>query len=191
MNSPTSEPDNRHGKHRCSTKQAFAFREPSGPPTVAKNADGRLDVFYRTKAVPAMGSVPAADAGSVEHTWQKVDGSWSTTTQRLAGDGGIGPVAAVSAPNQDTVPTGDDRITLFEHNASGGVSTQKQSAPNGGYGAWSDRYGFLVGEPAAATDRTGRVLVFAVGDDGRLQIMKQQTPGASQMFSAWAPVVEG
>ncbi|MDQ0305890.1 LmbE family N-acetylglucosaminyl deacetylase [Kitasatospora herbaricolor] len=173
------------------TRQAFAFREPAGPPTVAKNADGRLDVFYRTTAVPATGSVPAADAGSVEHTWQRVDGSWSATTQGLAGDGGIGPVAAVSAPNQDTVSTGDGRITLFEHNAGGSVSTQKQSTPNGGYGAWSDRNGFLVGEPAAATDRTGRVLVFAVGDDGRLQIMKQQTPGASQLFSAWAPVVEG
>lgn len=175
------------------TKQPFPFREPSGPPTVAKNEDGRLDVFYRTTALVATTTLQATDAGNVEHTWQKSDGSWSGTTQSLGGHDGIGPVAAVSAGNQNSVSTvyKNNRIMLFEHNAVGGVSKLEQRYPNQGYRDWFSMGNFLVGEPAAAADRHGRILVFMVGDDGKLRIAKQPESGdADQPFTPWTLVKE-
>ncbi|RKT55951.1 PIG-L family deacetylase [Saccharothrix australiensis] len=158
---------------------AFALRpdlagfEPSGPPSVALNEDGRQDVFYRL----------AGDrAARVGHTWQLPDGTWTSAREDISSQGGVGAPAVVDAPEG----VADSRVVVFTTNRGGGVSTTRQVAPNASYGTrWADLGGFLVGQPAALTDPAGRVVLFALDDRGGLLVRRQRAAGGTAGFDDW------
>ncbi|WP_433273156.1 PIG-L family deacetylase [Actinosynnema sp. CS-041913] len=147
--------------------------EPSGPPSVALNEDGRQDVFYRL----------AGDrAALVGHTWQLADGSWTSAREDLSSQGGVGAPAVADAP----AGVSDARVLVFTTNRGGGVSTTRQTAANGSFGTrWTDLGGFLVGQPAASTDPSGRVVLFALDDRGGLLVRRQQSAGGTAGFDNW------
>src|SRR5262249_37149560 len=139
---------------RFTLDPSFAVLEPAGPPTVAINADGRLDVFYR------LASGKDGDrAANVGHTWQlEVGGRWTNAAEDIGGHGGIGPIAAANAPSKrDGVDdAADARIMLFQRNRGGGISMTKQVAPNSGYEqSWTDTGRFIANEPAVISGAYG------------------------------------
>ncbi|MEU4806837.1 PIG-L family deacetylase [Actinosynnema sp. NPDC023587] len=142
--------------------------QPSGPPSVARTRDGRLDVFYR---------LAGERGGAVGRTWQLADGSWTAVRDDLGGPGGVGAPAVVDAPT-----VADARVLVFTTNRGGGVSTTRQAADGGYATPWTDLGGFLVGQPAAATDRTGRVVVFTLDDNGGLTVRRQHAAGGRSGF---------
>ncbi|WP_018685466.1 PIG-L family deacetylase [Actinokineospora enzanensis] len=162
---------------RAAPGQGFAAQpnlagdEPGGPPTVAHNEDGRLDVFYR------LATNSGADyAGLVGHTWQWPDGSFSSTGERIGGHAGVGAVAASDAPGpwSGSAPIADARILLFAQNAGTGQSTTRQNNPNMGYlNSWTDVGSVHVDNPAAAVDRDGCVFSFELTDSGSLVVRNQ------------------
>jgi hypothetical protein len=147
--------------------------EPAGPPTVAANADGRLDVLYRVA-----GSDAEPRAAQVGRTRQAAaDGGWTSAPEIIAGHGGIGPIAAVTAGSH---------IFLFERNRRGGLSMTRQSAPNAGYEQpWIDMGGLFQHEPALATDAAGRVVAFAIDGEGNLLVSTQTGTGEDAAFGDW------
>ncbi|RLK62353.1 PIG-L family deacetylase [Actinokineospora cianjurensis] len=159
----------------------LAGYEPAGPPVAVHNKDGRLDVFYRL-------ATTATDdfAGLVGHTWQHPDNTWSAVGEQIGGHGGVGEVAAADAPGgwSDSTPIADSRILVFSTNGTGGLSTTRQSDPDGGYpGAWTDLGAVHVGQPAAGVDRQGCVFSFALTDSGSLTVRNQTTCSGGQPLS--------
>jgi len=168
------------------TDATFAALEPASPPTVATNADGRLDVFYR------LADGKDGHLGSdVGHTWQlQVGGGWATAAQNIVGQGGIGPVAVANAPSPADGSTGisDARIMLLEHNRGGGASLNRQVGPNDGYQpTWTDMGGFFAAEPALAADVSGEMYAFAIDGVGALEVAHQTSASGAAPFGAWTP----
>ncbi|GAA3882705.1 PIG-L family deacetylase [Saccharothrix violaceirubra] len=147
--------------------------EPSGPPAVAHNKDGRLDVFYR------LASNNANDfAGMVGHTWQRSDESFSPTGEQIGGHGGVGAVAVSEAPGPwaDSAQIPDARILVFTGNGGSGQSMTRQNEPDQGYtGSWDDLGSAHIAQPAAGVDRNGCVYSFAMTDAGSLTVRNQTT----------------
>ncbi|MCK2257645.1 PIG-L family deacetylase [Crossiella sp. S99.2] len=168
------------------TESGAAFRldpdfpglEPAGPPTVALSADGTLDVVYR---------LAGEHAGKIGHTWQTRTGEWIGKPEILDGHGGIGPIAAASAPHprHGIAETPSPRITLCATNRYGGVSATRQSAPDLGYLDWTDLGGLVVHQPALAVDPSGRTHLFAVSGDGKLLHRRQIDPGGDAPYTGW------
>lgn len=153
--------------------------EPAGPPSVGHNRNGRQEVFYPLAANNTTGD----RAGQVGHTWQNTDGSWNGTLESISGQGVLGPPAVSDAPG--TGPT-DARIMVFTTNRGGGVSTTKQYGPNLGFDPqWTDLGGFVVGQPSAVVDGSGRVYVFALTDNGGVTFREQSTAGGWVWFGSW------
>lgn len=169
------------------TNPNFAVVEPAGPPTVATNKDGRLDVFYRTAT-----NDQGANAGKVAHTWQtQKGGGWTTTPQLVNGHGGTGPVAVANAPHGRDGVTGvdDARIMVFERNRGGGISMIRQDGPDNGFsGPWVDTGGYVATEPAVTSDFFGHMFAFAIAGDGRLLVNNQVGPGGGAGFTGWRAV---
>src|SRR5262249_51568254 len=117
------------------------FRAASAP-TVTKNQDGRLEVFFREAA----DSVTGDPGARVLTVYQAVDGSWQGPVV-LYGDAGAGPVAAIRRG-------GSGEIMLFERNVWGGISATEQTAPNDVFVLqWQILSQKLLNEyPAATTD---------------------------------------
>ncbi|HEY2696899.1 MAG TPA: hypothetical protein VGJ45_15620 [Pseudonocardiaceae bacterium] len=161
------------------TAPSFATFEPASPPTMARNADGRMDVFYRVADSTANGH-HGADVG---HTWQTaVASGYTTTPENIGGNGGVGPVSAVSAPHNIT----DARILLTQRNRNGGISICVQGAPNAGYGAWQDMGTFISTEPTLAADATGAMYLLAFDGNGKLLVARQTSAAGGAPFGAWA-----
>jgi hypothetical protein len=142
--------------------------DASSAPTVTKNQDGRLEIFYRE-----------ADTGRVRTAYEVSPGYW-TGTVVLYGDAGTGPVAAIRRE-------GTGEIMLFERNVWTGVSTTFQQAPNDiFYPQWMVLAAFALEYPAAATDGLGHAVVAVKGPEGALYINRESSGIGS--FGSWAPV---
>jgi hypothetical protein len=147
---------------------------PAGPPTVTKNQDGTLEVVYRQ----------AGTGNNFVTTFQTaVGGGWNPTPVLFGSQGGIGQAALVTAP-----PGTDARIMVFAQSDTLAVSGTKQSAPDSAYGSWVDFGGPFVEYPAATTDNTGAVVLFAVGLDGRVHVKKQTSVGANSPYADWQAI---
>jgi LmbE family N-acetylglucosaminyl deacetylase len=138
---------------------------PASPPTLAFNADGRLEVHYRQ-----------ADTAAVAVTWQSALLDWSASTT-LDGTGGLGQPA--------TATTSAGTIATAVRDSSGGVSVAVQEGPDEQYGPWMSLDGQVVDCPTAVATRTGRLVIAAVHVDGGLWSRARSAGGA---WSPWAVV---
>ncbi len=113
--------------------------------TVARNEDGRLEIFVR------------GTDGALWHRWEKApDGAWSAWTS-LAG-GVHAPFASNDA---------DGRLEVFVRgDGQGSLYRIEQVSPGGGWTGWAGMGGALSGEPAAARNEDGRLEVFYRATDG-------------------------
>jgi hypothetical protein len=123
-------------------------------PTLAKNADGRLELFYRER-----------DTGRVITYYTTSSGEW-TGPVLLYGDDGAGPVAAITG--------GGGEITLFERNVWHGISATWQLAPNEVFQLqWTILGNYLEEYPAGGTDKLGHAVVVVKGTDGKLYLSRE------------------
>ncbi|HJP74361.1 MAG TPA: hypothetical protein VJ914_08835 [Pseudonocardiaceae bacterium] len=160
------------------TAPSFATLAPASPPTIAMNADGRFDIFYRLAD-----GADGPSGGNVGHTWQTaVAGGYTTTPQDIGGNGGVGPVSVVSAPTNIS----DARIILLQRDRTGQVSMNAQVGPNEGYGgSWTSFGGFTANEPTLAADATGVMYAFAFDGQGKLLVAQQTSAAGGAPFGAW------
>ncbi len=146
---------------------AFAAAPPAGPLTVARSADGRLQLFY------AQGGTGLAVTQD-----QHADGTWNAAAVPLGGPAVQEGLAALTG--------GDGRMTLVARNGGGGVSTTFQTAPDGAFGThWPDLGSAVIGTPTACLDAAGRVVALALGPDAGLLVSRQAGPGADRPFGPW------
>jgi hypothetical protein len=163
-----------------STPSLFQSNDAASPPTVAKNQDGRIEIFYREATDTDAGS---AQYGRVLTEWVARDGQWNGPAV-LYGDAGVGPVAAIRRD-------GSGEIMLFERNTWNGLSTTGQSGPNTSFVLqWNLRGGVLEEYPAAATDGLGRVVVMVKGVDGKLYYQRESSASAIGDFHGWVQAGE-
>jgi hypothetical protein len=149
---------------------AFPPINVAGPPTVTRNQDGRLEIFYLE-----------AGSATVRTAFFTPGGIWSTNLVDLGGHGGAGPVAAM-------LREASGQIMLFARNNYSGVSTVWQAAPNASFNAaWVDLGGLIPAFPAAACDANGRVVLATVGVGGQLYIRRETTASIGS-FGPWTPV---
>ncbi|MYS86928.1 PIG-L family deacetylase [Embleya scabrispora] len=149
------------------TSPLVASNVASGP-TPVRNADGRIQVFYREDATANVAVLTQSSAG----------GPWSTGPTNLGGDGGTREIGAITALS-------DGRILLYARNASGGVSVCWQTAPNAGFGSWTALAGTTVDTPAAGYGPDGRIVLFRFGTDANLYAAAQTTSTPGAPFAGW------
>jgi hypothetical protein len=143
-----------------------------GNPVVARNLDGRLEVFLR------------ASDGVIYHRWQQ--GAGDALTANWASLDGSFHNDPVTAQNLD------GRLELFALGSNGHLFELAQSAANGSWWtSWADLGppppGGTGGQPIVARNLDGRLEVFLRSGDGTLHHRSQQSPGAA--FAAeWAPL---
>jgi Phage tail lysozyme len=126
----------------------------TGNPTVAKNADGRLEIFVR-----------AAD-GSLQHRWENtVNGAWSGWAS--LGGGIHHPFAS---------PDADGRIEIFARGDAGPLYRISQTAPNGGWSGWTKMGGDMAGGAEARRNKDGRLEVFFRAPDGSVKHAWETAP---------------
>lgn len=142
---------------------AFLQTPPASGLSVATDQSGRLEVMFRQ---PGTANVMTIFQGSP-------GGGFTAPPVSLGGDGGIG------AP---TVVTENGRVVVAEHNGGGGISFAEQSAPDSGFGGWTDLGGLTVDEAAAVDSSSGHAELLAIGYDGKLYDNLQQ---ASSSFTGW------
>ncbi len=123
----------------------------AGAPTVAQNADGRLEVF-------AIGA-----NGRLGHFWQLTAGDmkdwapWEELGAELQSDPAL-------------IRNTDGRLEVFAIGPDGCLGHAWQIAPQDG-GGWSEWGSFghaIIGPPTPAVNGEGRLEVFAIGPDGCL-----------------------
>src|SRR6266568_4919785 len=138
-------------------------------PTVATNADGRLEAFVR---------VGLMSTGSLWHVWQTApNNGWSSWDDL---DGGIGAHFALVIAN------GDGRLEAFAITSVGKVSHAWQTAPGAAWSNWSDLgapSALSIGQLAVARNTDGRLELFAPASDSAMWHMWQTTAGAG--WSGW------
>jgi hypothetical protein len=146
--------------------------------SVGKNANGRLEVFYRG----AGRNTGNAHVFSVREA--SPGGAWGPETD-LYGDAGQGPLAVAL---HSTGP-----LQLFEFNYYGGVSGITEVGPNGSFAPfqWTDLSGTILPGPSATSDSLGRTALAAFGLDGRLYLRRQTSGAATAPYSDWALVETG
>jgi hypothetical protein len=144
-----------------------AITNGASAPTLTKNADGRLEFFYRE-----------ASTGRVITYYTTTGGSWAGPVL-LYGDSGVGPVAAINSSG--------GVIELFERNVWNGISVTWQLAPNDIFQLqWTILGGYILEYPAAATNALGQDTLMVKGMDGRLYISRA-SPGQGD-FSPFEPI---
>lgn len=124
-------------------------------PTVARNADGRLEVFVR------------GTNGALYHQWEKsVNGAWSGWAS--LGGGVHRPFVAADA---------DGRLEVFVRgDDAGALHRISQSGPNAGWGSWIKMGGAMAGGASAARNEDGRLEVFVRATDGSVQHAWESAP---------------
>lgn len=148
--------------------QAEPITDASSAPTVTKNGDGRLEIFYRE-----------AGTGRVKTVYEISSGYWSGQVL-LYGDAGVGPVAAIRRESSG-------HIMLFERNVWSGISATWQINANDIFGLqWVVLGGFLYEYPSAVTDGNGRVALMVKGLDGRLYMQREGVAIGS--FGPWVAI---
>jgi LmbE family N-acetylglucosaminyl deacetylase len=147
---------------------AFPSGIPASPPSAALNQEGAIDVLYRQPSTENLMVV-----------WQTAPaGGWDPTPVNIGTDG-IGQPAMVTAP-----PGPDARIMLFARNGDTGVNTTCQTAPNNGYGTWTNLGGVTLDHPAATLGAQDKAVVFIIGTDG-VYASSQVATGGGQPFGTW------
>lgn len=150
-------------------------------PVARRNADGRMQVFFRQGGTNPDGAPGAngviSDVGVL--TQIQVAGAWQPGSASLGGPGGTREIGALS-----TQVSG--RIMLFARNSTGGVSVNWQTAANGGYGSWTPIDSVLVDSPAAAVGPGGTTNLLHIGTDGILYVAT--AAAGSTTFGSWSPV---
>jgi len=127
----------------------------TGDPAVARNSDGRLEVF-----------VIGANGNALYHKWQNSPGtttSWSAY-HSLGGSLTGSPAAAIN---------NDNRLGVFVIGANGNALYQKWQNTPGSTTSWSAYQslgGSINGDPAAARNSDGRLEVFVMGGGTSLDI---------------------
>jgi GlcNAc-PI de-N-acetylase len=158
----------------------LTYLNAASAPTVAKNQNGRLEIFFRE---PEDSTSLTPGARVLTYFPDVVSGQ--AVPEILYGDAGAGPVAAIRRES-----TGE--IMLFERNVWNGISELRQASPNNAFAGqslqWEILGGLLNEYPAAATDRFGRVVVIVKGLDGQLYMRRERLPTASGSFAPWQVV---
>jgi surface antigen len=140
-------------------------RTPGATIAMARNADGRVEVF----------DVPRGATGDGEtfHTWQVSAGrawwDWSPF------DGHLAHVAAET--------NADGRIEVFGATASGALFHKWQRTPGAFWSAWTPSDGRLV-DVALARNQDGRLEAFGTSAAHRVYHQWQLTPGGA--WSKWS-----
>jgi len=143
----------------------------AGPPTVTKNQDGRLQVFWRGETT-----------GDVMTSYQLTGGGWAQADLGNTGTGGTGAIAAMRRTSGN--------ILLFARNGFDGISANWQPSINSSFNAtWSDLQNQVPTFPSAATDASGHAVVGVVGLEGELQIRRET--GSVGSFGPWTAVGGG
>lgn len=133
---------------------------------VARNADGRLEIF-----------MVGPDRG-LWHRWQLApNGGWSQW--EAIGDN----LTLVSEPV--AILNADGRLEVFALAAHRALVHKWQVTPGGGYSAWHSLDGPLYSTPAIGMNADGRLEAFAIGADGASLWHKYQFAPNSG-WSGWA-----
>jgi acylphosphatase len=131
-------------------------------PTVANNADGRLEVFVR------------GSDNALHHKWQVArNNGWSGWSSL----GGVIQGAPAVGRNKD------GRLEVFVRGSDGALYHKWQVAPNSTWSGWSSLGGWVV-NPVVASNADGRLEVFVQGGDGALYHKWQTAPNNG--WSGWA-----
>ena len=144
---------------------------PFGPavdavPTVACNADGRLDVF-------------AVRGGALTHRVQRADGGWGAWAD-LGVPAGAAPATARYA---------DGRLAAFVLDPAGtGITALVQTAPGGDWGAPFAFGGPAGAPPVVAANADGRLEVVALGPDAAYLAHRWQNAPDGD-WSDWDPTL--
>jgi peptidoglycan hydrolase-like protein with peptidoglycan-binding domain/acylphosphatase len=130
---------------------------------IARNADGRLEIFAR------------GTDGAVWHQWQTAQNNgwsgWASLGGAITSDIAVGQNA-------------DGRLELFVRGTDGAVWHKWQTAPNNGWSGWASRGGVITGNIAVGRNVDGRMEIFARGTDGAVWHQWQTAP--NRPFSGWA-----
>ncbi|CDR10243.1 hypothetical protein GCM10022420_092480 [Streptomyces iranensis] len=144
----------------------FGDSRPAGTPTVARNFDGRLEVFVR------------ASDGSVQHVWQTApNNGWEREWKALFDDQVIGDVAVI--------PDADGRLEAFAraYSYEGALTVlHAYQRPHVSGWAFGQLEGTPQGDPTAVLNTSGQQEVFAIGPDDSVEHIWQTKPG-----NGWAP----
>lgn len=153
-----------------------AAEEPPAPscaldervsPAVARNSDGRLEVFVR------------CTDGNLWHKYQLAPNSGWSEWENL---GGYSPRAQPVVGRN-----ADGRLEVFVRGTDGNLWHMYQVAPNSGWSGWTSLGGYSPNaQPAVGTNADGRMEVFTRGTDGALWHMYQFTPNRG--WSGWARI---
>src|SRR5581483_962541 len=135
----------------------------TGKAAVAKNADGRLEVFAR------------GGDNALWHIWQtSAGGAWS----------GWSSLGGSLTGNPAVVTSGDGRLEVFARGGDNGLWHRWQTSAGGNWSGWAGLGGGIQSDPSPALDQNGRLEVFAQGSDNALWHIWQNTPGGT--WSGWA-----
>ena len=135
-----------------------------GDPVLARNLDGRLEVFVR------------GGDGRVQHRWQKTAGG--ALTRNWASLGGALARGPAVARNRD------GRLELFGLAGDGDVWRLAQNEANGSWWAEWERVGEgpaggVNGDLIVASNQDGRLELFARSGDGSVHRRRQTSPGSA------------
>lgn len=142
--------------------------ESTFAPGAAIEASNKVRILSREQNDGAVGTLAEKTA----------NGAWATALTHIGGQGGVGPVAAVTSGGATP------RILAFSRNDGYGISVSRQSS-TGNFGAWTDLGGYCEVGPAAVRDAMGLVRVLVVGGDAKLYELVQTTAGPDGAFGAW------
>ena len=125
-------------------------------PVVARNQDGRLEVFAR------------GTDNALWHIWQVAPNS---TWSGWASLGGVMASKVVVDNNKD------GRLEVFVRGDDNALWHIWQTAPNNGWSGWSSLGGIIDGNPVGS-NMDGRLEVFTRGTDGALWHIWQKAPNS-------------
>lgn len=137
-------------------------------PGMAIEASNKVRIVSREHGDGAVGTL-------AENT---ANGAWATSLTHIGGQGGVGPVAAVTSGGATP------RVLAFCRNNGYGISVSRQGS-GGTFGAWTDLGGYCEVGPAAVRDAMGLVRVLIVGGDAKLYERVQTVAGPDGAFGAW------
>jgi acylphosphatase/peptidoglycan hydrolase-like protein with peptidoglycan-binding domain len=130
---------------------------------VARNADGRLEIFAR------------GTDNALWHKWQTApNGGWSGWAS-LGGVITSDPVLGMNA---------DGRLEVFARGTDQAVWHMWQTAPNSAFSGWSSLGGVITSNIAVARNLDGRMEIFARGTDNALWHRWQTAPNSA--FAGWS-----
>ena len=146
-------------------------------PAVARNSDGRLQVFVvSTNNQLQYLAYTAAGSSTWSSAWTSLGGGLRANTDPIA------------------IANNDGRLQVFIVGTNNQLYYKTQSAPNSN--TWSSAWTSLGGgikadtSPAVARNGDGRLQVFIVGTNSQLYY-KTQTAAAGSSWSGWSPLGGG